>query len=157
MTTSFWEMALWSRAIVDEIRHPWKGGFSFCWKYNFYVKKRYFSWDWTFFKLKKNRFRTFIHQWFVNPAANADFRPSTLRRSRVTSDSMISGISGETSFWRMAKCDYPSIKVASVKYDEWSMFYRLQCTMGNPFVAGSSVLFAFIEIMETITKIVGKS
>ena len=28
----------------------------------------------------------------------------------------------------------------------WTMFHSLQCTMVNPFVAGSSVLFKFIEI-----------
>ena len=32
----------------------------------------------------------------------------------------------------------------------WTMFHNLQCTMVNPFEAGSSVLFKFIEIMETI-------
>ena len=32
----------------------------------------------------------------------------------------------------------------------WTMFHSLQCTMVNPFVAGSLVLFKFIEIMETI-------
>ena len=32
----------------------------------------------------------------------------------------------------------------------WTMFHSLQCTMVNPFVAGSSVLFTFIDIMETI-------
>ena len=32
----------------------------------------------------------------------------------------------------------------------WTMFHGLQCTVVNPFVAGSSVLFTFIEIMETI-------
>ena len=44
------------------------------------------------------------------------------------------------------------IKVAPVKHDAWFMFHSLQCTMVNPFVAGSSVLFTFIEIMETILK-----
>ena len=42
--------------------------------------------------------------------------------------------------------------VAPVKHDAWFMFHSLQCTMVNPFVAGSSVLFTFIEIMETILK-----
>ena len=32
----------------------------------------------------------------------------------------------------------------------WTMFHSLQCTMVNPFVAGSLVLFTFIEIMEII-------
>ena len=32
----------------------------------------------------------------------------------------------------------------------WTMFHSLQCTMVNPFVAGSLVLFKFIEIMETL-------
>ena len=32
----------------------------------------------------------------------------------------------------------------------WTMFHSLQCTMVNRFVAGSLVLFTFIEIMETI-------
>ena len=45
-----------------------------------------------------------------------------------------------------------SIMVAPVKHDAWFMFHSLQCTMVNPFVAGSSVLFTFIEIMETILK-----
>ena len=31
-----------------------------------------------------------------------------------------------------------------------AMFHSLQCTMVNPFVAGSLGLFTFIEIMETI-------
>ena len=30
------------------------------------------------------------------------------------------------------------------------MFHSLQCTMVNPIVAGSLVLFTFIEMMETI-------
>ena len=32
----------------------------------------------------------------------------------------------------------------------WTMFHSLQCTMVNPFVAGSLILFTFIEIMETL-------
>ena len=40
-------------------------------------------------------------------------------------------------------CKYTpvSIKVAPVKRDALSMFHSLQCTMVNPFIAGSSVLF----------------
>ena len=33
----------------------------------------------------------------------------------------------------------------------WTMFYSLQCTMVNPFVAGSLVLFTFIKMMKTIS------
>ena len=32
----------------------------------------------------------------------------------------------------------------------WAMFQSLHCTMVNPFVAGSLILFTFIEIMEAI-------
>ena len=34
----------------------------------------------------------------------------------------------------------------------WNMFHSLQCTMVNPFVAGSLVLLTFIDIMETISE-----
>ena len=42
------------------------------------------------------------------------------------------------------------IKVAPVKHGTWSMFPSLRCTMVVLLVAGSSVLFTLIGIVETI-------
>ena len=42
------------------------------------------------------------------------------------------------------------IKVAPVKHGAWSMFPSLRCTMVVLLVAGSSVLFMLIGIVETI-------
>ena len=44
----------------------------------------------------------------------------------------------------------PVIHLFQLRLLAWTMFHGLQCTMVNHFVAGSSVLFMFIEIMETI-------
>ena len=44
----------------------------------------------------------------------------------------------------------PRIHLFQLMLLRWTMFHSLQCTMVNPVVAGSLVLFMFIEIMETI-------
>ena len=45
---------------------------------------------------------------------------------------------------------YFSIHLFQLKLLPWTKFHSLHCTMVNPFVAGSLVLFTFIEIMEII-------
>ena len=53
---------------------------------------------------------------------------------------------------RRIMSENPGVHLFQLRLLPWTMFHSLQCTMVNPFVAGSLILFTFIEIMETICK-----